>query len=287
MPNKPNGFLDVYREIVAALPFEDLSEQLIKVGSGTGANIAMNPLFARTPGVIRALLAIRKGEIETSTTAIQWLKAQPGLSSTDMRQIGVTYRIKTAEDAIHTLKALTKLAIYNRPNARLVLLIDEYQRIGELKASTRNEINAGLQSYFNANPTALTIILSFSFGKKENVSFLLSNELKARSEPETLSLDVLTPGQAIEFFGDLLARFHLQQNDRWAFPFSPQAINALIAYIAQRKALTPRRLMLYANHVLTEREINNPGTDEEIHVSEVDLYLKQPQLGDLDIDIDV
>jgi hypothetical protein len=102
------------------------------------------------------------------------LKAQPGLSAKNMNQIGVTYRIKTAEDAFQALTALTKLANFKgNPNSRLVILLDEYQRIGELRANIRNEINAGLHAYFNANPTGLTIMLSFSFGKKENVAFSL------------------------------------------------------------------------------------------------------------------
>jgi hypothetical protein len=282
-----DGFIDVYREIVAALPLEHLSEQLIKIGSGSGASITMNPMFIRAPGVVAALLAIRRGEIESGTTALQWLKAQPGLTSTDLHRIGVTYRIKTTEDAIHTLQALTKLATYHIPNARLVILIDEYQRIGELKTSSRFEINAGMHTFYNANPTALSIILSFSFGNKENVAFLLSNELKSRSEPEAISLDVLNREQAVDFLRDLLAQFRIEQDGRWAFPFSPQGLHTLIDYIAQRKSLTPRRLMLYANHVLTEHEINNPDSDKEIHTSEVSIYLKNPQLGDLDTDTDV
>jgi hypothetical protein len=260
---------------------------MVRVGAGTGGNIAFNPIFKGAPGVVNALLAYRRGEIEASTTAIQWLRAQPGLTSTDLHRIGVTYRIKTSEDAIHTLTSLTKLATFGKPNARLVVLIDEYQRIGELKNATRNEINAGLHAYYNGNPTGLTIMLSFSFGKKENVSFLLSNELKSRSEPEALSLDVLTPNQAIEFLSDLLARFRIQPDNRWAYPFTEQAIQKIINYVAQHRSLTPRRLMMYAHHVLSEHEINQPGSEEEIHASEVSAYLKLPQLGELDTDSDV
>lgn len=283
MPNKPGSFLDVYREIVASLPFEYLGEQLVKVGGGS---LVTNPLFNRSPGVVAALLALRKGEIETSTAALQWLKAQPGLSAFDMRRIGVSYRIKTAEDAIHTLTTLTRLAIYRKPNARLVVLIDEFQRIGELKTSARNEINAGLHAYFNANPSGLSIMLSFSFGKKENVSFLLSNELKSRAEPESISLDVMSPGDAGDFLGDLLAQFRLKPDDRWAYPFSHQAVNAIIRHISQRKMLTPRRVMLYANHVLTSHVISRPDAEKEISAAEALEYLAQPELGEIDLDQD-
>ena len=33
-------------------------------------------------------------DIETSTAAMQWLAAQPGLSKSDLNLIGVSYRIK-------------------------------------------------------------------------------------------------------------------------------------------------------------------------------------------------
>lgn len=286
MPNKPGGFIDVYRELVAAMPFDYLGEQLIKVGAGTGGNIVQHRIFARAPGVVSALLAYRKGEIETSTIAVQWLKAQPGLTSGDMHKIGATYRIRTAEDAIHTLNTLTRLVVFNKPNARMVLMIDEYQRIGELRTTARNEINGGLHAYFNANPVNLTVMLTFSFGNKENVAFLLSNELKSRSEPETISLDVLSRSEAAQFIIDLLAQFRINNDDHTAFPFSQQAIETLIDYIAQRKALTPRRIMLYANHVLTEHEIKYPDSDIEIPSSEASLYLQDPKLGELDTDND-
>lgn len=285
MPNKPGGFLDVYREIVAGLPFDYLGDQIVKLGSGNPGGVSLHPIFAKSPGVVSAILALRRGEIETTMVAIQWLKAQPGLSSKDMRSIGVSYRIKTAEDAMQALTTLTKLATFNaNPNTKLVILIDEYQRIGELRESVRNEINAGLHGFFNANPTALTLMLAFSFGKKENVAFLLSNELKSRAEPEAISLDVLTQEQAAEFLSDLLAQFRLQAEERWAYPFSIGAVNAMIQHIAERKTLTPRRIMLHANHILAEHLINNPEATEEISEAEVLRYLADSQLGTLDTD---
>jgi hypothetical protein len=287
MPNKPAGFVDVYREIVAGLPLDYLGEQIVRLGASSPGGVSLNPMFSKSPGVVNALLALRKGEIESTTAALQWLKAQPGLSTANMRQINVTYRIKTAEDAIHALKALTKLATYQcHPNAKLMILIDEYQRIGELKPSIRNEINAGMHAFFNSTPTGLMLMMSFSFGRKENVSFLLSNELKSRAEPEAFSLDVLEPGQAAEFLGDLLAQFRIQPDDRWAFPFSQQAVNALIHAISRKKSLTPRRIMLYANHILTERLVNEPEAKNAISDKEVVASLEKLRPDEFDIDND-
>lgn len=286
MPNRPAAFLDIYRAIVSELPFEFLGEQLVKVGYQAPGGVALHPMFARTPGLVNALLAMRSGDIERTTAARQWLSAQPGLGARELRTIGVTYRIKTAEDAIQALTALTKLATFGaKTPAKLVVLLDEYQRIGELKTSVRAEINAGMHGYFNTNPTGLEMFLSFSFGRQENVAYLLSGELKSRAAPETINLDVLSKWEALEFLRELLDSFRLRPDVNWAYPFSPEALEGMVEHIARSKALTPRRLMLYSDHILQQSIIlqeNDP--DMEITAQMVRRWLSDPSLGALDLD---
>jgi hypothetical protein len=286
MPNRPASFLDIYRAIVSELPYEFLGEQLVKVGYLAPGGVALHPMFARTPGLVNALLAMRSGEIERTTAARQWLSAQPGLGSRELRTLGVSYRIKTAEDAIQALTALTKLAVFNaKTPAKLVVLLDEYQRIGELKTNTRAEINAGMHGYFNANPSGLEMFLSFSFGRQENVAYLLSGELKSRAAPETLNLDVLSKVEALEFLRELLDKFRLRLDGNWAYPLTPEAMESMVEHIARTKALTPRRLMLYGDHVLQQSIVlreNDPTC--EITSQVVHRWLSDPALGSLDMD---
>ncbi len=191
MPNRPTGFLDLYRAIVSAMPFDLLKDQRVKMGANVSGSLTNHPVFVKSPGVINALRLVDSEDLELSIAARQWLTAQPGLGSSDLRKIGVTYRIKTPEDAINTLTALASLATFQvQPTGKLVILVDEYQRIGELKTNVRNEMNAGLHAFFNANARGVELLLSFSFGKQENVSFLLSNELKSRAEPQSKSFRV-------------------------------------------------------------------------------------------------
>lgn len=284
LPSKPAGFLDVYRAVVSELPFDFLGEQLIRVGSGLPGGVALHPIFARTPGVVSALLAMRGGDIERVTAARQWLTAQPGLGVRDLRTIGVTYRIKTAEDAILTLTALTRLASYspNKPS-KLVILFDEYQRLGALTPSTRNDINAGVHAFFNANPTGLEMMLTFSFGHQDNIKFMLNDELRSRAEPQTLSLDVLTQEEAFEFVEDLLSHFRIDPAPTTTYPFSAAGAQEVIRYIASKKALTPRRLMLHCNHVLEEWQLDGcPGG--EVRSEDSVKYLTQIDSANLDSD---
>jgi hypothetical protein len=285
MPGKPTGFIDLYRAIVSELPYEFLGDQLIKVGTGY-PSVALHPMFAKSPGVVNALLAVRRGELEESMAARQWLAAQPGLSSHDLRAVKVSYRIKTAEDAVNALTALTRLATFRSGSrAKLVVLIDEYQRIGELKTIVRNEINAGLHAYYNASPHEVDLFLSFSFGRQENMAYFLSNELKSRAELNTINLDVLTKPEALEFLTDLLKQFRLRPDERWAFPFTPEALEAIIDHVASAKSLTPRRLMLYANQVLAMSQFTDGREpSSEITAKEAREWLADPALGSLDVD---
>ena len=114
MQSCPNALLalsELYREIVQAFLSAEmrdyLGKQLVDLSqSSKGASVALHPMFSKSPGVVKAILAIRNGDIENTTAAMQWLTAQPGLPARAMNSIGVTYRIKTPEDAISALSAL-------------------------------------------------------------------------------------------------------------------------------------------------------------------------------------
>jgi hypothetical protein len=286
MPKRIRGFLEVYRAITSELPYGFLGDRLVKVGSTWSGSLTLHPMFSKSPGVVSAILAIRSGDAEKATAARQWLIGQPGLTSRHLRLVGVTYRIRTPEDAINALTALTRLATFkSNPPTKLIVMLDEYQRIGELKPRVMSEVNASLHSYYNEHPSGLEIFLSFSFGREDNVAYLLSDELKSRAEPQSISLDILSRAEAVEFIRDLLAQFSLEEDERWAYPFSPEAIEALVAHIAKTKALTPRRLMQFADHILTESLMDRgPDWTGEITVEEVRMLLADPRLGALDVD---
>src|SRR5207253_797365 len=151
-------------------------------------------LFAKSPGVVNALLAIRSGENPKAALARQWLSATSGLTSTERKSIGVNYLIRSPEDAINALTTLTRLTTYGTNNStKLVLMLDEFQKIGEIRGAVANEIKSALHTLFNENPKSLALFLAFSSGRQENVYYLLSPELRSRTDPETISLDSLDP----------------------------------------------------------------------------------------------
>lgn len=291
MPKRSTGFLELYREIVQAFLSTEmrdyLGKQLIELSqSSKGTSIALHPMFSKSPGVVKALLAIRNGDIEQTTAAMQWLTAQPGLPASAMKSIGVTYRIKTPEDAIAALSSLINLSVFGGKQQRqLLLMIDEFQRVGELRPNIISQVNASLHTIFNAHQTGLQLLLTFSFGKRENVDYLLSGELKSRADPLSINLDVLSREESVGFLSELLGKFRINQdNQHPLYPFSQTAANILMVTISQNKALTPRRIMLYANYVLSEYMLNSNESVSEITDAEVVSLLNAPQLGEMDVD---
>jgi hypothetical protein len=291
MPKRSTGFLELYREIIQAFLSTELRDylgkQLVELGQTIkGASVALHPMFSKSPGVVKALLSIRNGDIEETTTAMQWLSAQPGLDTRALKSIGISYRIKAPEDAINALSAIINLSVWGGKKQRqLLLMIDEYQRIGELRPNIINQVNSSLHTIFNAHPTGLQMLLTFSFGKKENVDYLLSAELKSRAEPQSISLDVLSREDSVGFLADLLEEFRITKDDLHPlFPFSELAVQTMLINISQSKTLTPRRIMLYSNHVLTEHLLNVPESSSEIDQKEVQTILDNPQLGEFDND---
>jgi len=291
MPKRSTGFLELYREIVQAFLSPEmrdyLGRQLVDLGQNSkGASVALHPMFSRSPGIVKALLTIRNGDIEATTAAMQWLTAQPGLDSRSLNALGLTYRIKTPEDAINALSALINLAVWaGKQQKQLLLMIDEFQRVGELRQNIVSQVNSSLHTVFNAHPVGLQILLTFSCGKKENVDYLLSAELKSRAEPQSIMLDVLKTEEGTEFLADLLSSFRITSNDEKIFyPFTRESALALMNYISSKKVLTPRRIMLYSGHLLEQYILDHDVPENGIGFSEFNPYLNDPNLGSLDID---
>jgi len=170
---------------------------------------------------------------------------------------------------------------------RLLVMIDEYQRVGELNPKKAAENNSSLHTFFNEHPTSLQLILSFSCGNQKNVDYLLSPELKSRAAPQSISLDILTQNEAKEFIKDLFSQFKLQVNDDWAYPFQPDAVDLIIKTIGNKKSLTPRRLMLYFDHVIKQCLLDGDPERDGFTSDHVKLYVENPQLGSIDVDVPV
>lgn len=182
----------------------------------------------------------------------------------DVRALGLVSKIDSSERAVEVLSSLLRLQAATE--GRVVWAIDEFQRIGELKESQRSDLNIGLHTLYNAVPVKLSLLLSFSFGDKKNIKYLLSDELIDRANLERyVQLPAMTSDDALAFVRDLLAA---HRPAGWAggdwYPFGEQAALAVVQFLEKSSALQlkPRTVMQAFNAVLTEGDL--ALEDEEI-----------------------
>jgi len=125
-----------------------------------------------SPDLVNALQVMAVGEKQNQVTAVRWLRAE-SLPISEFRKVGISQKISSSEEATRILSALIRMLMVSaqcqgRSGARVIWLLDEFQRIERTGARTLEEINTGLHSTFNACPNGLSLFLSFSGRPQSN-----------------------------------------------------------------------------------------------------------------------
>jgi hypothetical protein len=136
------------------------------------------------------------------------------------------------------LRLLSRFGGYSR----VVLMLDEFQRVGQVSSKSAYDINAGIKSVFDSCPDGLSIMLSYSFGEQVNIKYLATPELLNRVRAQ-YPLPLLTVRQAVQFVKDLL-RLASTTSDSKQQVFVDEAIQAVAEKLDadSRHRLTPRRI---------------------------------------------
>ena len=183
-PRSARSFVDLYRTFVAGINFEELTDAYLEASTGSGSEALRKALMTAPPDLVAALRVAAMGTENDRTIAFRWLRGD-ALPASEFRRIGIAQRIVTSDDAGRTLAALVRvfeLAGESRTGkvSRVLWLLDEFQRLGELPNRLINEVSTGLQSVFNAVPTGLSIVLSFSGHPEENLPDWIAPALRDR-----------------------------------------------------------------------------------------------------------
>ena len=208
---------------------------------------------------------------------MRWLRAE-ALPVAECRRLGLSKKITSSEESSRILIALVRmfgLSSYsqNRTNSRLIWLLDELQRIERLPRRVRDEINTGLHSTFNACPTGLSMVLSFSGRPTETLPEWFSSELKDRiGRTKVMILPPMETTDALKFVRDVLAHARQPESTEMDpyFPFSEQTCRMIINDIEKNDELKPRAIMQAFNAVLLEAE-------SKIEAKEIDVV--SPELA--------
>ena len=256
-PRSAKDFVDLYRAFTSSMNLQTFAEAFLELGTSPQQQLIYEELLSRNPDLASALRNLSTGTPHDQTTAIRWLRGD-SLPQAEFRRVGISQRIRSSDLATQTLASLLNLLIAaeqsrGRQGHRLVWLIDEFQRVRHAGKSAILDVNAGLHSLFNACPTGLSLVLSFS-GQPDpkNLPTWFSREMKDRiGVTKVMVLPPLQRTEARVFVEDVLKQFRLGAGDDSAlYPFTAESCETIFDYLEDNGNLRPRFLMEALNAVL-------------------------------------
>ena len=245
-PKKASTFVDVYRSIASKFPLRVLSSMFWAYAGKAGVDHVLNWAGEVYPDFEAVLESIYRGD-DNNPLISEWLRAERGISKRELATIGVRNAIRTSDEAIRAMVVLTGLVANGNNHSKVLLMLDEFQRVDQLPPRVRRDINAGIHTLFNACPEGLCIVLSFSFGNPANIKFLLAEEVISRTDPDSIQLPKMTTVEAMNFVQDILEHQRAPDGTDPFFPFTKGAIDAILQ---KTDKLTPREIMKYLDVVL-------------------------------------
>ena len=157
--------------------------------------------------------------------------------------------------------------------SRFVVMFDEAQRLAQASNRVRQDVNVGLQTWYDSSPNNLTIILSFGSGDEAYVRHMVSPELQRREDHERLRLELLKSTEIVEFVGDLLDQSRSgTPPDRW-FPLTERIVHDLATRLGKDGGVTAGTVMKVFNAVLVELDYHI-STGHEDYPDEASLLRK-------------
>ena len=253
MPRELRTFLDVYQAVLAGLDLDRLAQIAMATVRSVGSKENLVKVaFPALPEAVTALIALQSQDEGERRTAAEWLRGTRGLTKRDLRIIGALRSIRTTDDAVAALSGIMYIVRVAEKTSRFVVMLDEAQRLAQASNKVRQDVNVGLQTWYDSSPHNLTLILSFGSGDEAFVRHMISPELQRREDHERLHLDLLKPSEIVEFVGDLLdqSRFGTPP-DKW-FPFTESLVRSLATRLAKDEGVTAGTVMKAFNAVLTE-----------------------------------
>lgn len=242
LPESTSNFLEVARQIVPQIPERVLVRAIERYRQNLGESWLSDSLLAgdrETPQILWMLAEM--GSQLRGEVARRWLRGDK-LGSRESALIDYIPSIKTSERAIRVVASICRIVLRGGEYARLVLMFDEFQRIGQVSRKKIDDINAGINTLYNSCPEGLAIILSYSFGVPENIKFMVSGEVLSRVDQQ-FNLRFLSEGDAAIFVRDTVNQSMIDGSS--VEPFTDSAIRTIVGRLSSEvgEHLTPRLVM--------------------------------------------
>ena len=280
LPKGCRSFLDIYRAIVRAIPVQLLQEAYQQALANVGSDELTRTLSTIWINLPRCFSAIGIGGFDQQRVALAWLQAETGISSRQLNTLSLVGRIRSTDDAVLALCGLVRL--FNLAGrGRVLLMVDEFQRVEVLRRQQQDEINAGLHGFFNACAHGMSLLLSFSFGVEENIRHFLNPELLSRAHPLRIAIPKLTEDEGIVFLNDVINQARDSAVKEW--PVSPEVVPQIVLAVAKKFDLTPRRLLKAGGLVFETAELDfEDGVISKVDTSYVSKLINRGDFSRID-----
>jgi hypothetical protein len=245
LPKGCRSFLDIYRAIVRAIPPPLLRDAYQQAVTEIGREVLAITLSTIWPTLSSCFSAIGIGSETQQNLALAWLRAEAGIPMRQVQELSLLGRIRSTDEAVLALFGIVRL--FNLAGRkRVLMMVDEFQRVEVLRRQQQDDINAGLHGFFNTCGRGMSLLLSFSFGVEENIRHFLNAELLSRVHPLRIAIPALTKDEGVIFLSDVVRQAR-QDKDNW--PVSEDVIPKIVESVADKFRLTPRRLLKAAGAV--------------------------------------
>ena len=263
IPKGVRSFFDVYKALLVAFDTDAVLDAFLEVSTSKEVEAVHRRLTQASPDLVNALQVLAVGLPQSRVVATRWLRGEP-VPVSELRKIGVSQKLSTPEEATRVIAAIVEMIrvaaeCRGRPGARLIWILDEFQRVARGGARMLDNINAGLHTTFNSSPSGLTFI--FSFSGKPQVNGLppwFSAELRDRIGPtKVMLLPPITADEALLFVREVLAQFRIADTtvpDAF-FPFTESSSRSIIAKVQAQGELRPRLVMQAFSAVLESADL--------------------------------
>lgn len=242
VPNRVASFLDQYKHIISAFNFDHIAEMVRAIIAEHGENYLVSRILGGRDEFYQIIRSISFGSTDIKSIAKRWLNGMTNISRQELRLIGATRTIKNSDDALAVLQGLSRIVIDSFPGRRLLIMIDEFQRLHESSDRISRNIGIGLHTFYNAVPRRLSILLSFAFRTKANVDVILSPELRSRVDTRSVQLPEMSAEDVALFVKELFNAYRTNKKPPSVlFPLHPDCLTVVINDIlTQEELVCPR-----------------------------------------------
>ena len=231
LPQQPKRFIDLYQRIIDDISSEDL------IDAGLGARLS--------PDLDRVIRVLKFGSSDQHQVVRSWLAAgKPPLRELKAAS-GIGSRIEDDLRAREVFCAI--IDAFKARGRRLVVLLDEFQRIGSVSSKQREIVLSHLRSVFSRHPSQFSLVIAVASRIEKTALELLPSELRSLMGVQpAMALPEMNRDEALDFAMGRLAAFRPAgyEGDP-AAPFGQAALNATVDFIADQDSarLIPRTLL--------------------------------------------